>query len=174
MVLTSLKSTPETFLPTWLPEKFLWSNYVEAIKKIPFFRQVLNTVFLVVVNIIGVVGSCSLVAYAFGRLRWPGRDVWFVILLATLMLPGQVTMIPLFIVYKHIGWLNTYLPLTVPAFFGGGATNIFLMRQFYRTIPFEMTESARVDGANEFIIYSKIILPLCKPILATITIFTFN
>ena len=122
---------------------------------------------------IGTVITASLVAYAFARLRWKGRDIWFVVMLATMMLPSQVTQIPLFILFKNFKWLNTYLPLVIGSFLGGGAFNIFLLRQFFKTLPNELPEAARIDGCSEIGIFSRILMPLCKPALATIAIFSF-
>jgi ABC-type glycerol-3-phosphate transport system permease component len=123
--------------------------------------------------ILGYVISGSLVAYSFSRLRWKGRDAWFIVLLATMMLPPQVTIVPLFVIFRHLEWINTFLPLIVPAWLSGWPFFIFLMRQFFLTIPHELTEAARVDGAGHFTIYSRIILPLARPALATVAIFGF-
>jgi ABC-type glycerol-3-phosphate transport system permease component len=123
--------------------------------------------------VVGVVFSSSLAGYSFAKLRWPGRDLIFFVLLSTMMLPGQVTMIPIFILFKKFGWINTFYPLTVPTFFGGGAFNIFLMRQFFLTIPYELDEAARIDGASFFKIYTNIELPLSIPVITAISIFTF-
>ncbi len=175
MLSTALKSNLELFkIPIkWIPDKLMWENFSTALKTIPFWRYTANTVIITFLSVLGTVLSASLVAYSFAKLRFRGRGILFVILLSTLMLPGQVTMIPLFIVYKKLNWINTYLPLTVPAFFGGGAFNVFLLRQFFLTIPNELSESARIDGASEFRIYWQVVMPLCKPALATVTIFTF-
>ena len=124
-------------------------------------------------TIIGTLLSSSLVAYAFACLKWPGRNGVFIFVLATMMLPMQVTMIPLFVLFKNFGWLNTFKPLIVPAFFGGGAFNIFLLRQFFLTIPGELFDAARIDGCSEWRIYWNIVLPLAKPALATVAILTF-
>jgi ABC-type glycerol-3-phosphate transport system permease component len=124
-------------------------------------------------NIIGILLSSSVVAYSFSCLQWPGRDKTFIFVLATMMLPMQVVMIPIFIIFKEFGWLNTFLPLTVPAFFGGGAFNIFLLRQFFLTIPNSLLDAARIDGCSEFRIFWSIVLPLAKPALATVAILTF-
>lgn len=174
MVSTSLKDEVGLFSipPEWIPNSFKWSNYVAAVQSFPFLRYTLNTTFLTAVSMFGSVLSSSLVAYAFARLRFPGRTFWFVLLLATMMLPAQVTMIPLFVLFKELGWINTYLPLTVPFFFGG-AFYIFLLRQFFLTIPKELSEAAKIDGCPEFFIYLRIFLPLSKPALATLAIFTF-
>lgn len=172
---TSLKSESEVFsLPIkWIPEKLHFENYEEVFKKMPFLIYLKNSVFITVVTIIGTVLSSSLVAYAFGCLKWPGRDFLFMFILATMMLPLQVTMIPIFVLFKEIGWLNTFKPLTIPAFLGGGAFNIFLLRQFFLSIPKDLLDSARIDGCSELRIYWNIVLPLAKPALATVAILTF-
>lgn len=136
------------------------------------WSYVFNSLYLVVLNVLGSVISCSLVAFAFARLRWPGRDALFVILLATMMLPPQVTMIPVFIIFKNLGWYNTLLPLWTPSFFGA-AFFIFLLRQFMKGIPVELEEAAKIDGCGLFGIYWRVILPLMKPALAAVAIFTF-
>lgn len=132
-----------------------------------------NSTILAVVGTIGVVGSSSAVAYAFARIDFMGRDRLFIVLLSTMMLPGIVTMIPSYVIYAQIGWVNTFRPLTVPAFFGGGAYNIFLLRQFYMTLPRELDEAAIIDGATHWTIFSRLILPLSGPALATVGIFCF-
>lgn len=174
MISTSLKSTTEIMVqpPVWFPQNPQWSNYREALAYFPFWRYLGNTLFLVAMNMIASLISSSLVGYAFARLKWPGRDTWFKVLLSTMMLPATVTMIPQFIMFKQFGWLNSYLPLIVPAF-AGTATNIFLMRQFMRTIPTSLSDCARLDGCSEFRIFFQIVLPLCKPALATVAIFSF-
>lgn len=174
MVSTSLKTPQEIIAipPVWIPENPQWQNYAVALSYFPFVRYLFNTLYLVSMNMLGTVLSSALVGYAFARLRWPGRDIWFKVLLATMMLPATVTMVPQFILFKNFGWLNTYLPLIVPAF-AGSATNIFLLRQFFRTIPGSLSECARLDGAGELRIFWQIILPLCKPALATVAIFSF-
>jgi multiple sugar transport system permease protein len=172
---TSLKGDEDIFTtpPRWIPTDIRWENYSDVFDRMPFLIYFRNSVFVTVMTIIGVVLSSSLVAYAFACLRWPGRNALFIFILATMMLPMQVTMIPLFVLFKELGWLNTYKPLIVPAFFGGGAFNIFLLRQFFLTIPRELFEAARIDGCSEFRIYWRIVLPLAKPALATVAILTF-
>lgn len=173
MILTSLKSQTEMMTTKIWPSQFHPENYPTALTMLPFFTYLKNTMFLVVVNMFGAVTTSALVAYAFAKIKWKGRDAWFVCVLATMMLPSQVTQIPLFIIYKQLGWLNTYVPLTIGSFFGGGAFNIFLLRQFFKTIPEELNEAAEIDGCSEFGIFRRIVLPLCKPALATIALFTF-
>lgn len=175
IISTSLKGEEQIFAipPQWIPEQLHWENYSNVFKTMPFVTYLRNSVFIAVVSIIGVVLSSSLVAYAFGCLQWPGRNVLFIVVLATMMLPMQVTMIPVFVLFKNLGWLNTFKPLTVPAFLGGGAFNIFLLRQFFLTIPRELLDAARIDGCSEARIYWEIVLPLARPALATVAILTF-
>jgi len=175
IISTSLKGSESIFAvpPQWIPKDLHWDNYAKVFSKMPFFIYLKNSVFISVLTISGTLLSSSLVAYAFACLKWPGRDWLFVFILGTMMLPAQVTMIPVFVLYKQFGWLNTFKPLIVPAFFGGGAFNIFLLRQFFLTIPKELFEAARLDGCSEFKIYWKIVLPLAKPALATVAILTF-
>ncbi|MBP7793043.1 MAG: ABC transporter permease subunit [Candidatus Goldbacteria bacterium] len=166
--------TPGTKLARVNPQ---WQNYVkawapEALDE-TFNRYLLNTIIITVFGLLGVLLSSTLVAYAFARFRFPGRDVLFMIMISTMMIPVQVTMIPMFILFKYLGWIDTFAPLIVPTFFGGGAFNIFLMRQFFMTIPYELDDAAKIDGCNYFQIFSIILLPLVKPALATVAIFGF-
>ncbi|HOW96508.1 MAG TPA: ABC transporter permease subunit [Kiritimatiellia bacterium] len=147
-------------------------NYRGALDYLPFWRYAATSVFLVILNIVGNVFSCSLVAYAFARLRWPGRDLTFGVMLATMMIPPQVTMIPYFLIIKSLGWYNTLTPLWFVSFFGN-AFNIFLLRQFMKGIPRDLEDAAKIDGCNVWQIYWNVILPLIKPTLACIAIFTF-
>lgn len=175
MISSSLKPNYQVlaFPPRWIPDPITWTNYPEALTYVPFGRYALNTLFVTVMVIIGHVLSCTLVAYAFARLRAPGKDLLFVILLATMMLPYPVTMIPIYIGFKTVGWVNTFLPLIVPAFFGS-PFYIFLMRQFFLTLPPDLEDAARVDGANTLQILWHVILPISRPALATVAIFTFQ
>ena len=159
--------------PRWLPNPVRWANYAEALTYVPFGRYTLNTLFIASMTIFGHLLSCTLVAYAFARLRAPGKDILFLILLATMMLPYPVTMIPIYIGFESVGWVNSFLPLIVPAFFGS-PFYIFLMRQFFLTLPVELEDAARVDGANTLQIIWHVILPISKPALATVAIFTFQ
>ncbi|MDP6702183.1 MAG: carbohydrate ABC transporter permease, partial [Candidatus Latescibacteria bacterium] len=136
------------------------------------WAYIFNSLYLALLTIVGQVFSCSLVAYAFARLQWPGRELWFGILLATMMLPGQVTMIPVFMIFRALGWYNTLKALWVPSFFGS-AFFIFMLRQFMKGIPRDLEEAAKIDGCSFFGIYWRIILPLIKPALAAVAIFTF-
>jgi multiple sugar transport system permease protein len=172
---TSLKGDHEIFTipPVWIPSELRSENYADVFDRMPFIVYLRNSVFVTVMTIFGVLLSSSVVAYSFACLKWPGRNGLFIFVLATMMLPLQVTMIPMFVLFKEIGWLNTYKPLIVPFFFGGGAFNIFLLRQFFLTIPKELLEAARIDGCSEIRIYWNIVLPLAKPALATVAILTF-
>jgi len=174
MLGTSLKTEAEVFSPTldFTPAHPIWSNYPQALSYIPFGHYMLNTFVIAAISAIGVVVSSSLVAYSFARLQWKGRDTMFFILLATLMLPGQVTMLPVFVIFKHLGWIGGFKPLVVPAFFGS-AFFIFLLRQFFLTVPQELSDAARIDGANELGIWRMVMLPLSKPALTTVALFTF-
>lgn len=175
MISTSLKPNEQVYLipPKWIPNPIVWSNYPRAFSFAPFGLFIKNSFIISMICVVGVIFSSSLAGYSFAKLRWPGRDLVFFILLSTMMLPGQVTMIPIFILFKKFSWINTFYPLTVPTFFGGGAFNIFLMRQFFLTIPYELDEAARIDGASFFKIYASIELPLSIPVITAISIFTF-
>jgi ABC-type glycerol-3-phosphate transport system permease component len=175
MISSSLKGPEEVFSSEFrlIPETILWENYTRAFESMPVLLYTRNTLIITLGCIIGYLLAGSLVAYSFARLRWPGRDVWFVILLATMMLPPQVGIIPLFAIFRELRWIDTFYPLIVPAFLSGWPFFIFLMRQFFLTIPHELTEAARVDGASHIRIYASIILPLAKPALATVAIFAF-
>lgn len=174
LVSTSLKPNDQIFTwpPIWVPSPATFEHYQRDMFIIPFWTFLRNTVILALLNVVGTVISCSLVAYGVSRINWVGRNALFAILLGTIMIPGQVTIVPLFITFKNLGWLNTYMPLVVPAFLGN-AFSIFLLRQFFMTIPQELSDAARMDGASEWGIYSKVILPLAKPALATVGLFTF-
>ena len=174
MLTTSLKVDTQIFAdpPVWIPNPFAWENYPKAVNYIPFARYFGNTLQIAVLSSLGTVISCALVAYSLARLRWPGRDFLFMLTLATMMLPFAVTMIPLFIVFKNLGWINTFNPLIVPHFFGG-AFYIFLLRQFFMTIPLDLSDAARIDGASELGIFARIILPLTRPAIATIALLQF-
>lgn len=175
MVSTSLKEPGAVFVwpPEWIPDPVRWQNYPEALTALPFHLFFKNTLLVTSLSVIGQLFSGSLVAFSFSRLRWKGRDVLFLLVLATLMLPQHVTMIPRFLIFRELGWIDTLRPLFVPSFFGTNAFYIFLMRQFFMTIPFELDEAARIDGASTFRIYWNIILPLSKPVLGTVAIFSF-
>lgn len=172
-ILTSLKTGPQTLAvpPVWIfPPQ--WSNYLEVLKLVPFQNYALNSAIVVSGVVVGTLLSCSLSAYGFARLRAPGRDAIFMVLMATMMLPATVTLVPTYIAFNKIGWINTFLPLIVPAFFGS-AFFIFMFRQFYLGIPRELEEAARIDGAGYFRIWWSIFLPMSLPVIATVTVFTF-
>jgi multiple sugar transport system permease protein len=174
MLLTSLKSLPEISQvpPTFWPQAIDFSSYPRALTVIPFVMYLRNTLIICIAVMIGKLASCTLPAYGFSRIRWPGRDAVFYIVLATMMLPYQVTMIPLFIIFTDLHWLNTYWPLVVPNYFGD-AFFIFLLRQFFLTLPPELSDAARVDGARELEIFWWVVLPLAVPALATVALFSF-
>jgi multiple sugar transport system permease protein len=164
-----------TFPPQWFPTAdWHWENFSRALldPDRPFLRYTINTLIIVAGNIVGTVFSCSLVAYSFARLRFRGRDFLFNLLIVTLLIPWQTLMIPQFLMFFHIGWYGTYLPLIVPAFFGN-AFFIFLIRQYMRTIPRELENAARIDGCNHFQVFWHVVLPLCKPVLAVCVVFVF-
>jgi multiple sugar transport system permease protein len=174
MLSTSLKSDAQVYaIPTvWIPNPPVWENYPQALSRMPFWLFVRNSCITSFIPMIGTLLSSSMVAYAFSRLRWPGRDIWFILLISTMMLPSQVTIIPLYIIYSKLNWINTFFPLTVPSFFGG-AFYVFLLRQFFTSIPMDLSESALIDGCSHLRIWSSIIIPLAKPALATVAVFTF-
>ena len=161
------------FPPRLIPNPFRPANYVDALTYKPFPIYLKNTVFLVLMNELAIISAASFCGYGFARIRFAGRDLWFGLVLATMMVPYVVMMVPQFVIFSRLHWIDTFLPLTVPYFFGGGAFNIFLLRQFFRTIPEELADAARIDGCNEFTIYARIMMPLAKPALITVAIFTF-
>ncbi|WP_010651869.1 carbohydrate ABC transporter permease [Oceanobacillus massiliensis] len=175
MISTSLKSPEEIaqYPPSFLPESFQFSNYIAAWQTAPFTRWTINTLFIAGVVTIGSVLANSFIAYGFAIIRFKGKKLLFSLVMATMLIPGFVTLVPQYIIFSKIGWVNTYLPLIVPAFLGS-AFYIFLLRQFIRTIPRAMVDAAKMDGANHFQIWWKIILPLVKPALITVAIFSFN
>lgn len=174
LVITSLKQETQVFTDPliWIPKPIMWSNYPDALTTPAFnFLPLLkNTLFYVISTTIGTVVSSTIVAYGLARLNFPGKNILFVITLATMMLPGIVTLIPTYVLFKWLGWVGSYAPLVVPAFFGS-AFNIFLLRQFMMTIPWDLTDAALVDGANDFTILWKIVVPLIKPALLVIAVF---
>ncbi len=175
MIASSLKVEYEVFAqpPVWWPIPPRWENYVEALTQLPFDRYALNTLLIAVGSVIGHVFSCTLVAYGFARLRAPGKRPLFIVLLATLMLPYPVVMIPQYIIFSELDWVNTFRPLIVPTFFGN-AFFIFLLRQFFMQIPIDLEDAARIDGANLLQIIWYILLPIARPAIATVAIFTFQ
>lgn len=158
----------------WIPSPAAWSNYPDALDILPFGRYLANTMVLVSAAEFGALVTCSFVAYGFARLDFPGREPLFLLLISTMLMPYIVRLVPLFVFYGNIGWLNTYLPLAIPDLLGRNAFYIFLLRQFFRGIPFELTDAARIDGANDFRIWWTVVMPLAKPVLATVAIFAFQ
>lgn len=172
---SSLKSMQEIFLfpPTMFPTDPRWQNYADVFQLAPFGTFIINTVIITALAMLGQILSASAVAYGFSRFRFPGRDALFFVVLSTMMLPWQVTIVPTFLLFRYLGWINTFLPLIVPSFFGGGAFYIFLLRQFFTTIPRDLDEAAKIDGASSVRIFWNILLPLAKPAIATVAIFAF-
>ena len=175
LVRSSLMGTSQifTFPPEWIPDPFMWKNYPEALTVVPFFRYLLNTLIIEFWNVLGTLVTCSLAAFSFSRLRWRGRNLVFGILLTALMLPYAVTLIPHFIIWQKLGAIDTIIPLTVPAWLGTHIFAIFLLRQFFMSIPIELDEAAYMDGANPLQVLWKIIVPLSKPAFIVVFIFTF-
>jgi multiple sugar transport system permease protein len=176
MLTTSIKELSEVFQfpPTFFPQSFTVAAYNLAWVREPWPTYLGNTLQIVFGVLAGVVISSTLCAYGFARLRFPGRDIVFIIMLSSLMLPSQVTLIPTYIFFRELGWLDTLKPLIVPAWFGGGAFNIFLMRQFFTSIPMDLVDAARIDGCSHLGIWRRIMLPLAKPAVTVITVLTFQ
>jgi multiple sugar transport system permease protein len=172
IVLTSLMTDSQSLTPAIWPRPFHWSSFADIFERLPLLRYTWNTFRISALATIGVVVSCVPVAYALSRLRWRGRQATFIVVLATLMLPVQVTVVPLYIIFVRFGWVGSIKPLVVPLFFGDAFT-IFLLRQFFLTIPEELSDAARVDGANEFQIMMRVIVPLAKPAIAAVALFQF-
>lgn len=174
VVSTSLKLPGQVFVTPieWIPTEPKWDNYIEVFRRLPFHLFIRNSFFVSIMGTLGILFSSLTVAFGLSRLRWPGRDLLFTVLLVTMMLPGVVTMIPVFIIFKEIGWVGTFYPLWVPAWLGG-AFYIFLMRQYMMTLPIELDEAAKIDGASNFRLLWQVIAPLCGPAIITITIFAF-
>ena len=176
MVSTSLKPLNETMtLPAhWIPSTIQWHNYPDAIRAMgPFWRYTGNSLFLCVMTVVGTVTSSALAAYGFSRIEWKGRDQVFLVLLATMMIPYPIIMVPIFSLFKSLGWIGTFRPLWTPSFLAG-AFNVFLLKQFFISLPKDMTEAARIDGCSEFQILTRIILPLSKPALLVVAIFSVH
>ncbi|MHB0875865.1 MAG: carbohydrate ABC transporter permease [Anaerolineae bacterium] len=172
---SSLKNTIQVFAypPVWLPRPMLWGNYLRALQSLPFPLFFRNSVVVSALSVTGTVLSASIVAFGFARLRAPGSRLLFAMVIGSMLLPGQVTMIPTYILFKELHWLNTFKALVVPHFLGGGAFSIFLLRQFFMTLPNELDDAAKLDGANVYRTFWNVILPLSKPALATVVIFAF-
>jgi multiple sugar transport system permease protein len=175
MLSTALKPAGTTlqFPPTLYAGRLEWSNFAEAMTILPFHLFLRNTLIIAACTITGGLATASMAAYAFSRVRFAGRSFWFVLVLASMMLPGTVTMVPNYIVMTRIGWVNTFLPLIVPAVMGGGAFTIFILRQFFAGIPHELDEAARLDGAGHAWILLRVILPLSTPALASLAVLRF-
>jgi multiple sugar transport system permease protein len=174
LISSSVKTDPQlqAWPPVWIPHPITFEHYAKGLQFIPFPRMLLNTLIIAFLTVAGTVLSSSLVAYSLSNLRWKGRDALFYILLATMMLPGQVTMVPLFVLFAKMGWVDSFAPLVVPHYFGG-AFAIFLMRQFFLSIPRDLSEAARIDGCGPWGVYLRIVMPLSKPVLATVALFAF-
>ena len=181
MISTSLKTNQEAMKmpPVWIPQTIMWRNYKDALTYgykhlgyYPFAEYFKNTLYICVLSVIGTVAANALIAYGFARIRWKGREVLFWITLATMMIPFPVVMVPTYGIFKALGWVGSFKPLWVPAWFGS-AFNIFLLREFFRTIPSELTDAARIDGCSEFGIFLRIVMPLSKPALSVVALFNF-
>lgn len=172
---TALKPMDElyTFPPTFIPENPRIQNFQDVFRMAPFGKFLWNSVLVSALSVLGQTLSAAMVAYGFSRFRFPGRDALFMLVLATMMLPWHVTIVPTFLLFSQLGWINTLLPLIVPSFFGGSAFYIFLLRQFFLGLPKDLDEAAKIDGANSFQIFWRIILPLSTTVLATVAIFSF-
>src|SRR5688572_19885277 len=170
---SSLKDEGKIFLypPQWIPNPWRWENYSRVFDRVPFLRFYRNSVVVTALTMTGQVVSASIVAFGFARLRFPGRDALFLVLLATVMIPYHVTLIPTFVLYRELGWLDTYLPLIVPTWLGGSPFYIFLLRQFYLRLSLELDDAARVDGAGPWRIYKDVVLPQSKPALGVVAVF---
>jgi multiple sugar transport system permease protein len=175
MLSTSVKPGYQIFImpPVWIPAEFHFENYVEPWSKFAFLSFYKNTLTIVALNIIGTVCSSSLVAYAFARMRFPGRNVLFLVLLSTMMLPTQVTLIPRYVLFAKLKWVDSLKPLIIPTYFGS-AFNIFLLRQYFMTIHLELDDAARIDGCGYFGTFRRILLPLSRPALGVVAVFTFT
>jgi multiple sugar transport system permease protein len=174
LVSSSLKPQIQIFQypPQWIPNPILWQNYVDALTYKPFLLYFKNSFIIAALNVAAVVLTSSFCAYGFARIRFAGRKIMFSIVIGTLFLPPVIVLVPQFIMFTRLGWVNSFAPLTVPLFFGGGAFNVFLLRQFFQTIPEDLADAARIDGCSEFGIYWRIMMPLAKPALITVGIFT--
>jgi multiple sugar transport system permease protein len=176
MISTSLKNAQDlfTFPPEWIPQPIEWGNYKDAWQALPFDRFLLNTLFTTILAMFAEITIAAIVAYGFARFRFPGRNILFIVLLSTMMLPGILTLIPKFIMWRSVDRIDTFTPLTVGAWFAWGPSFIFLLRQFFMTIPREIEEAATIDGANTVQIFHEIMLPLVKPALLAIAVLSFQ
>ncbi len=174
-VSSSLKDTAHVFSVNieWIPRPALWSNYSELFVRLPFVRYVSNTMIIVASNVVSSVLMASIAAFAFARLRAPAKALIFYLVISTMLLPSQVTLIPRYIIYSKLGMIDTYWPLILPGWLGGGAFEIFLFRQFFLGLPLELDDAARIDGCSTWRIYLNIVMPLAKPVVATLAVFNF-
>jgi ABC-type glycerol-3-phosphate transport system permease component len=174
LISTSLKPTDEinVFPPIWVPSRLVWQNYVNLFQTVPFWTYLENSLFVTLTSVVGTVFSSALVGFSFARLRFPGRNLLFIVALNSTMIPGFVTLIPQFVMFKSFGWLDSFAPLIVPQLFANPAY-LFLMRQFFLTLPVDMEDAAKIDGCSYFRIFWNVALPLVKPALIAIAAFTF-
>lgn len=174
-VTSSLKAGDEIFVvpPRWLPHEPQWTNYLLVWQQVPFARFLANTIIVTGFAVVGEVVTSTVVAYGFARFSFPARNALFMVVVATLVLPTEVTLIPRFILFRDLGWLDTFLPLIVPAYFGSAAVFIFLLRQFFLTLPIDLDEAAELDGAGTLRVLWAVLIPLMKPALATVAVFSF-
>lgn len=175
MIGTSLKDDQSLFSNplNFIPNPIEWHYYPDALQSFPFISDLLNSLHITIPNVVGTVVSCSLVAYGFSRIKWPGRNIVFMIMLSTMMIPYQVYMTPLFILFKQFGWVGSLKPLFVPSFFATDAFSVFLIRQFFMSLPKELSDAAKIDGCSEFRTFINVIIPLAKPALFVVALFTF-
>lgn len=176
MVMTSLKTFEDVQMnpASLIPKEFTLKNYVTVFTEFPFAQYLINTLFITITSTIGITLTSALVAYAFSRFDFKYKGIIFAVMLSTIMIPGQILQIPLYEMYRGMGWINTYKPMIIPAFLGGGITNVFLIRQFFNSLPKSIFESAQIDGAGEFRIFATIAVPLSKAIIFTVAIFSFT
>lgn len=176
MVMTSLKTFEDVQMnpASLIPKEFTLKNYVTVFTEFPFTQYLINTLFITITSTIGITLTSALVAYAFSRFDFKYKRIIFAVMLSTIMIPGQILQIPLYEMYRGMGWINTYKPMIIPAFLGGGITNVFLIRQFFNSLPKSIFESAQIDGAGEFRIFATIAVPLSKAIIFTVAIFSFT
>ncbi len=174
MLSTALKTDQQIldYTPNWIPDPWMWRNFPDAFRFVPFDIYLRNSLLIAALTVMGALISATLPAYAFARMQWPGRDFLFVLVVSTLMLPFAATLVPLYVIFNKLGWINTLLPLIVPSFFGN-AFFIFLLRQFFRSIPAELSDAARIDGAGELRTLWSVILPLARPALMVVALFQF-
>lgn len=175
LVSSSLKTIQQVnaYPPEWIPAPVQWTNFLEATTMIPFWQYFKNTAIITILAIVGTLLSCTIVAYGFARIEFPGRNFWFAVMISTMMLPGTITLIPRFIIFERMGWVDTMYPLIVPTFFGS-AFFIFLIRQFFMGISYQLSDAARIDGCSELGILFRVVVPLAGPVLAVVAIMTFQ